>query len=71
MKESPESLGVLATALRTWVGFESPDDQATANRTVEFALDLHSRGPSIEETCTWARRFSSRWARTARISRGA
>lgn len=71
MKESPKSLGVLATALRAWVGFELPDDEAGANRTVEFALDLHSRGASMEETCAWVRHFSSRWARTASNSRGA
>ena len=71
MKGSSESLSVLATALRVWVGFELPDDEAMAHRTVEHAMDLHLRGASIEETCEWARSFSTRWARTASVSRGA
>jgi len=69
MEESCESLSVLTTALRAWVNFELPDDKATADRTVEFAM--HARGASIEETWQWARSFSTRWARAASISRGA
>jgi len=71
MDESSESLGVLAATLRTWVGFELPDDKAMADRTVELAMDLHARGASIEQTCEWARHFSTSWARTAWISKGA
>jgi len=71
MEESSERQGVLATALLAWVGFELPDDEAMAHRTVEHAMDLHLRGASIEETCESARSFSTRWARTALIPRGA
>lgn len=70
MEVSSEGSGVLATALRVWVGFELPDDAATADRTVDLAMDLHARGASVEETCEWAHHFSTRWARTASSSRG-
>lgn len=68
---SSESSDVLATALRAWVGFELPDDEEMTDRTVEHALDLHAPSASIEETCAWARHYSTRWARAASISRGA
>ena len=62
---------MLAAGLRAWVGFELPDGEAMAERTVDHAMDLYLRGATIEETCEWARNCSFRWASTASISRGA
>jgi hypothetical protein len=71
VKEPSKSQGVFATALRAWVGFELPGDEAMADRTVEFAMDHHGRDASIEQTCEWARHLSTRLARRASFPRGA